>query len=655
MRIFCKNLNLKWKKNNRKLKTFRSKNSSWLCSSQKFDKKKDNREHAGRPRLSFSDKSVRGKRRDASELSQSTSHQSDLLVLAASTAARKKGDFDLAAILKKTVESPSRPSKIRKSLENNLKSPIRLTPAEALAFLLEHNFTKDQYCAIRNESKVRNCDIYPHYNEVAAEKLKCRPQAIELSEKFAKASLESVLLHTVTRIVEMQTDVLETVMAQKNVNSINADFILSYGFDCSSGHAQYKQVFSNPSISNNTDSSLLATTLIPLRLLLSSEIPLWNNPTPQSVRFCRPLKLEYINETKEVIIKEELELRNQINTLKEVVINIDGDKTIVIKFKLYLTLIDGKVLNVLTGTKSSLCCPICGASSTSFRSITDYKSEIFRAKECSLKYGISPLHCWLRFFEYVLHAGYKCEVKKWQIREQNDKVEVAKRRKEIQKQFWEKLGLRVDMPKVGGCGNTNDGNTARRAFENHKLFSEITGIDENLVFRLKIILISLACQFPLNIEKFEIFCFETADIIMTKYPWLPMKPTVHKVLIHSRQIIENTVLPVGYFGEDAAESRHKIYKADRLHHARKSSRIKNIQDIFNRSMDTSDPLISSTYIKKRLQHRKRLQLPKEVIDLLQEVELEENTTNITDAEDVDENILCASYIDYLDNIELESE
>jgi len=38
------------------------------------------------------------------------------------------------------------------------------------------------------------------------------------------------------------------------------------------------------------------------------------------------------------------------------------------------------------------------------------------------------------------------------------------------------MGLLVDMPKTGGSGSTNDGNTARRAFNSPKRFSKITGI-----------------------------------------------------------------------------------------------------------------------------------------------------------------------------------
>ncbi|KAK4872036.1 hypothetical protein RN001_016160 [Aquatica leii] len=45
------------------------------------------------------------------------------------------------------------------------------------------------------------------------------------------------------------------------------------------------------------------------------------------------------------------------------------------------------------------------------------------------------------------------------------------------------MGLLVGMPKAN-FGNTNDGNTSRRFFENPKLASKITGISY-LIFRLK--------------------------------------------------------------------------------------------------------------------------------------------------------------------------
>ena len=81
-----------------------------------------------------------------------------------------------------------------------------------------------------------------------------------------------------------------------------------------------------------------------------------------------------------------------------------------------------------------------------------------------------------------------------------------------------------------------------------------------------------------------------------------MTPTVHKVILHSKQIMQNAALPIGYFGEDAAESRNKIYKSDRLHHAlcTKTSRIGDLFDVFHRALDTSDPFISSLRLNTRV-------------------------------------------------------
>ena len=49
------------------------------------------------------------------------------------------------------------------------------------------------------------------------------------------------------------------------------------------------------------------------------------------------------------------------------------------------------------------------------------------------------------------------------------------------------MGLIVDVPKAG-FGNTNDGNTSRRFFMNPDLSAKITGLDENLIHRFKVIL-----------------------------------------------------------------------------------------------------------------------------------------------------------------------
>jgi len=116
-----------------------------------------------------------------------------------------------------------------------------------------------------------------------------------------------------------------------------------------------KFVEPSASTSQQTDSSLFATTLIPLRLIDAFGNILWNNRTPPSIRFCRLLKLEFIKGTKANILEEEESIRKEIDSLEAFHVKIDENKSVEINCK-FLTVIDGKVLNVLTDTKSSQAC-----------------------------------------------------------------------------------------------------------------------------------------------------------------------------------------------------------------------------------------------------------------------------------------------------------
>lgn len=105
--------------------------------------------------------------------------------------------------------------------------------------------------------------------------------------------------------------------------------------------------------------------------------------------------------------------------------------------------------------------------------------------------------------------------------------------------------------------------------------------------------------------KFNNICLETAKLYNDKYGWYKMPSAVHKTLAHGAQVILNSSLPVGVLGEDAAESRNKYYRNDRLFHARKTSRIDNMADMFKRALVSSGIIISSISLQKRVKTRKR--------------------------------------------------
>uniref|UniRef100_A0A2H1VR95 SFRICE_028308 n=1 Tax=Spodoptera frugiperda TaxID=7108 RepID=A0A2H1VR95_SPOFR len=131
-------------------------------------------------------------------------------------------------------------------------------------------------------------------------------------------------------------------------------------------------------------------------------------------------------------------------------------------------MVDGKVCNAATHTKATMRCYLCGATSSQFNNLQDLKA------------------CKKETWNLIAR-------KKWNVRlTAEEKQIVESRKKEIQDKFREQLGLLVDIPKAN-FGNSNDGNTSRRFFENFAISAEFTGIDMNSIYRLKVILDTLCC------------------------------------------------------------------------------------------------------------------------------------------------------------------
>lgn len=504
---------------------------------------------------------------------------------------------------------------------------------------------------MRALNKKQNSDIYPSYYKIQEAKLQLRPTGIAATETMAVVCLQELLNHTASRILPLQEDLFINLP-----NITNAKLIVSYGFDGSTGQSMYKQRFeaSEPA---SFDQSLFVTTVIPLKLVDNFGTVLWINQTPQSVRFCRPLKMEFVKESKEHILKEKENLDTQIKNLMPFVGEILNERKVVVSYDLHMTLIDGKVLNILTGTKSCQLCPICGAGPKQFMKNIDTSSSIFKPKPGSLQYGMSPLHAWIRIFELLLKISYRMELKKWQVRDETGKSKMKERKLNIQNKLWKEMGLHADKPKQNGSGNTNDGNTARKAFSNTKLFASILEFDLATIERLHTILIAISCEFPINAIKFKQFCEETFRLYILKYPWYSMSPTLHKILIHGSQIISSSVMPIGCLGENASEARNKFYKQDRRSHARQNSRINNMLDVFHRSIDSSDPILSSISLKKRSAHLKKKVLPKDVIELLEapnfEIEIKNEPENKESGSDSETDSECEGVINY--SLELDAE
>lgn len=576
----------RWEKACRIEETFIKNNKSWLDTSLSFPSYSENviGKKRGRPQVSFEDCSEQAKRLKTKELRNTTS----LPVLLHATCMKLKaeGQVKTSNVIKDmTSSSPNRASEYQKAYKEFSEQKQKLLSGEdALAVLVDAKLSREQYNVIRKNAPEK----FPSYKVVQAAKKLCYPVDITATEIGASVKLQSLLDHTVERLCLTIEPVLEHLQL-KNNDSLT--LISKWGFDGSSGHSSYKQAFCD--IDAN-DSSVFITCLVPIRLTFG-EIVIWQNSSPASTRYCRPIKIEFKKETTNFIIEEKKKIDEEIRNIQNSNVLVQS-KQIGIKHELIFSMVDGKVCNAVTETTSTMRCFICGATSTHFNKIDEMIARDIKIE--TLDFGLSVLHGWIRSFECLLHLAYKMPIKKWQARGKEDQAIVAQRKSQIQKEFKERCGLIVDKPKPG-FGNSNDGNTARRFFQNAELSSEITGVDISLIKQLHIIMIVVASGFEIDVDKYREFAHNTARLFVSKYSWYKMPPTLHKYLIHGPEVISRAQLPIGQLTEEAQEARNKEFKRFRENNSRKCSREKSNTDIFNLFLITSDPVITSKQKKTK--------------------------------------------------------
>ncbi len=246
----------------------------------------------------------------------------------------------------------------------------------------------------------------------------------------------------------------------------------------------------------------------------------------------------------------------------------------------------------------------------------------FTPKPGSLEFGASILHFGLRSFESILQIGYRQDVKKsHEIYSTEEKKLMVERKKKVKAEFKESLGLIVDSRRDGGAGNTTTGNVVRIALDNAEVTTKICAVPVQLVKNLKTIWNVLASGYAIKTDAFSQLCKETEDIYFDKNTgvgWYNICPILHKILSHGKDIINKCVLPIGLTSEEASEANNKIIRHIRLFHARRTSWLNHLADLFHRAMDISDPIILEIALKKKRRHfRAKQPFYPELVSLLQ--------------------------------------
>lgn len=208
----------------------------------------------------------------------------------------------------------------------------------------------------------------------------CYPKELKITDYSAEITLQSLVDHTVSRIIQAHSQVFQNEISVNNNKSLTA--IYKWGCDGSSGHATYRQKFQDGETSM-ADQHLFAVCLVPLQVQLGTKI-LWKNTRPSSTRYCRPIKLICQKESTELIRAETDSINRQILSIRPTILN-----SLAVDHVFHCTMLDGKTFSVLAEA-STQTCGICRAVPKNMNNLSLVQS--YSVDVDLFKYGLSTLH-----------------------------------------------------------------------------------------------------------------------------------------------------------------------------------------------------------------------------------------------------------------------
>lgn len=326
---------------------------------------------------------------------------------------RKAGKTDASNVLKDITNSPKRAKKFLSAIKTlNDDQPRQLSPLDALCMFTEAGLTRAQYERIRETNK----SFFPCYSVLQKAKKDCYPvpEAYTVTATCAEVKLQELMDHTASRIILHIKEPLQFLNEEEKQSLI---LISKWGCD-GSQQMQFKMKFDNDI---DSDANIFQSSVVPLQLICKfNKRIIWQNPTPSSPRYCRPIRIRFIQETSDLTNEEIHYIKAQIASL-----SVTKFENTSIQHKLLFTMVDGKVCNAATHTRSTMRCYICNATSSEFN---DLSKKRMSQKE-NLSFGLSLLHARIRFFESMLHVAYKLPIKKWNVRLTSEEKKIVEERK----------------------------------------------------------------------------------------------------------------------------------------------------------------------------------------------------------------------------------
>jgi hypothetical protein len=515
------------------------------------------------------------------------------------------------------------------NLEDNKRS---VTPQDACVLLYNVDISLSQYQKLRLYLKDYDFRLPSRHKLNLFKKSLLVPFVAEPAKSYC--SLKDMIVETVGSLLQIYCP---------TINFVNSDLINvtgKIGIDGSGCHNIRHQLDETNSNVQYGVQSYIGTFWCPLKIEMNSRT-IWENKQPNSVQFSRPLCLVIAKENRENVYKHFKPYLDEAYSMEQLQTIQLGHQTIKMAAVSELSMIDGKMANIIQGDSGSFC-HYCNVTRNNANDLTeilqgfniektleDMKSTWDMIQKGDMSYS-SPnrygqchqplnnhelkffgiLHQKLRSLDFCLKLLYHLvsgQTQTWSEASNEVKSALKKAKFDVMQHIRKNCGFLVDSPTSAG-GNTNSGPIAERFFSiRHRV--EIGKVIVDPIYQhayLKLIgLINQMLSITQHTDSsklvkphmVKLLGYETMVHIKKCFPFAMISPSLHQMCAHSWELFEITEgNPIAIYSEQPGEAWNKYirsYKSGPASRARQSSIKANTQDIFTRMVMKSHPMIAS--------------------------------------------------------------
>lgn len=398
---------------------------------------------------------------------------------------------------------------------------LKISEEEALGLIIHQNLSVENYNAIRKITKNHGCDIFPSYYKVNMLKKTFEPKNIQVTDTKASLPLDDLFESTSKGIIESTKISLTDTLKHHELDQeefLSATLVCMWGMDGTTGQSIYHQADSAGNAVD--DHSLFVASMTPLKLVINdasnTEKILWKNPSSGSYVWNRCISMEHTKETDAYTTSTYRRILGEIKELTSHQIALNETTTLNVSYDFYLTMVDGKVVKVLSETTSYARCPCCKALPKDMNELENLYGDKFTTTN-NFPHSISILHTIMNVVSLLYNIACRKGFCKWQVRGDAHKAKFAKNRSYYKERIFKAFGVKFDEPRQGGSGTSSTGSVCRRMLQDPKKLAEVLELEEDLVCRLAVILKVISCKEPINSEKFGKYCKEVYNMYILHY------------------------------------------------------------------------------------------------------------------------------------------